>query len=99
VARDIGRPCSDAHGRARDRRWVGVRHRGGPLTVYLAAGLLITVGLEWFNVYARWQWAYSPEMPVILGIGLTPLLQWLLVPLLALWLARRHLCIREEGEG
>jgi hypothetical protein len=34
-----------------------------------------------------------------LGIGLTPLLQWLLVPLLALWLARRHLCIREEGEG
>ena len=88
-----------AAGSARDRWWLGVRHRGRPLTVYLAAGLLITVGLEWFNVYVRRQWGYSPEMPVILGIGLTPLLQWLLVPLLALWLARRHLCMREGGDG
>jgi hypothetical protein len=88
-----------AAGYARDRWWLGVSRRRRPLTVFLAAGLLITVGLEWVNVYVRRQWAYSPDMPVILGIGLTPLLQWLLVPLLALWLARRHLSTRDEGEG
>ncbi len=76
---------------ARDPRWLRVPDLRRPLAVYLATGLLITIGLEWSNVYVRRQWAYSSHMPVILGIGLMPLLQWLLVPLFALWLVRRHL--------
>lgn len=51
----------------------------------------ITGTLEWLNVYVWQRWAYSPDMPLVLGIGLTPLLQWLLVPVLTLWLTRRHL--------
>ena len=58
-------------------------------TVYLATGLLITVFLEYLatDVYGRWQ--YSDAMPIIpiLNVGLTPLLQWLALPPLALWLS------------
>ncbi len=46
---------------------------------------------EWINTVARGGWAYSALMPVVnLGgfeIGLSPLLQWLVVPPVALWLA------------
>ncbi len=62
-----------------------------PFRIYLIVGLAVTVLLEWVNVYVRHTWAYADEMPLVLGIGLTPLLQWLLLPPLTLWLARRHL--------
>lgn len=46
---------------------------------------------EWINTIARGSWAYSALMPVVnLGgfeIGLSPLLQWLVIPPVALWLA------------
>jgi len=49
---------------------------------------------EWINTIARGSWAYSAMMPtVILGgfeIGLSPLAQWLVIPPIALWLARRR---------
>ena len=37
----------------------------------------------------RRNWSYSDLMPVIpsLGIGLSPVLQWVVIPALALWLA------------
>jgi len=31
------------------------------------------------------------SLPFVLGIGIAPLVQWLVLPLLTLWLARRHL--------
>lgn len=47
---------------------------------------------EWINTVARESWAYSTLMPIVsLGgfeVGLTPLLQWLILPPAALWLAR-----------
>ena len=46
---------------------------------------------EWINTVARTGWAYSALMPVVnLGgfeIGLSPLVQWLVVPPVALWVA------------
>jgi hypothetical protein len=49
---------------------------------------------EWINTVARGSWAYSALMPLVnLGgfeIGLSPLVQWLVIPPLALWLARFH---------
>jgi hypothetical protein len=33
----------------------------------------------------------APLMPTVFGIGLTPLIQWLVLPPVALWLAARHL--------
>ena len=60
------------------------------LTAFL--GLAYTVFSEWMNVTVLRSWAYGESMPRItlgtLDIGITPLLQWLVVPALALYLAR-----------
>ncbi|MEO6609507.1 MAG: hypothetical protein ABIN69_13670 [Aestuariivirga sp.] len=47
-----------------------------------------TVFSEWYNIAIRKSWSYSDLMPVIplLGTGVTPLLQWVVVPALAFWL-------------
>lgn len=60
------------------------------VATYLAVGLAITVLLEALNVYVWHRWAYATSMPLVLGIGVTPLLQWSIVPSLALWLTQRH---------
>lgn len=60
-------------------------------TLTTGAGVIYTIFSEWLNLVVRASWAYAPEMPVIplLGIGLSPLLQWLVLPPLGLWIARR----------
>ena len=65
------------------------------IPVLLAAtafGTGYTVYSEHLNVVVRQAWTYAPAMPVLpgLGTGLAPLLQWLLVPPLALLWARGH---------
>ena len=45
-----------------------------------------TVFSEWFNVYRLGSWAYADAMPTLGGIGLAPILQWLLMPALPLGL-------------
>ncbi len=57
---------------------------------YVVAGLVITFVVELASVYVLDRWSYADSMPVIAGIGLSPLLQWVLLPLVTLWLARRH---------
>ncbi len=76
---------------ARDRLWLGLARRTVPFAACLGLGLAVTIALEWWNVYVRGSWAYSTAMPVFLGIGVSPLLQWILLPPVTLWLARRHL--------
>jgi hypothetical protein len=58
----------------------------------VAFGVAYTVFSEWLNIGVRQSWAYSGLMPVlpIVGIGLTPLLQWVFVPWAALLAARRR---------
>lgn len=64
----------------------------------IALGVAYTGFSEWLNVYLRRSWAYSEWMPLLsLGryrIGLSPILQWLVVPSLALWVASRRLARR-----
>jgi hypothetical protein len=50
-----------------------------------------TVFSEWLNVSVRGTWAYTSAMPVVppFGTGLTPLLQWLIVPPLGIFLTTR----------
>jgi hypothetical protein len=50
----------------------------------IVAGVAYTAFSEWLNVSVRGSWAYDETMPVIAGIGLSPLLQWVLVPLIVL---------------
>ena len=61
---------------------------------FVAVGVGITAMIEWLATRGHWfqSWAYSPRMPVIPGIevGLSPLLQWVIVPLVSLWFVRRQ---------
>lgn len=76
----------------RRRRWVLAPSRY-EVAGFIAVGLAITAVIEWLATRGRWAqtWTYSAEMPVIPGIeiGLSPLLQWVVVPPLALWFVRR----------
>ena len=73
---------------AGDPTWPG-RRRGRIAALTLVGGLAYTVFSEWFNIEVRRSWAYSNLMPTLppLGTGLSPILQWLVVPTLALWAA------------
>jgi hypothetical protein len=57
-------------------------------TVLLA--LSYTVFSEWLNTEVRESWAYREAMPrlPVLGTGLSPLLQWIVVPVLGFRWAR-----------
>jgi hypothetical protein len=61
-------------------------------TVTLVLGIAYTIYSEWMNTIVRQSWAYSPLMPVLpkTGTGLSPLLQWLVVPSVALSVATRR---------
>ncbi len=72
----------------RNRDWPWCAWRLG-VPVLLASGLAYTAASEWINVYRLQRWAYAPDMPVIAGIGVTPLAQWLVVPLVVFWIYRR----------
>ena len=76
--------------------------RAGPVASWnwaAIARLLVTIGVaytvfsEWNNTVFRPAWAYSELMPVIrlggVSFGLSPLVQWLLLPPVALWAMQR----------
>lgn len=54
----------------------------------IPAGVAYTIFSEWLNVSVRGSWQYASAMPTISGIGVAPLLQWLIVPSLILLLER-----------
>lgn len=60
-------------------------------TLTIAFGLGYGVFSEWLNIEVRQSWAYRDLMPVIpvIETGLSPFLQWLVIPLAAFrWAAR-----------
>ena len=66
-------------------------------------GVGYTVLSEWMNTIAQPSWEYSALMPVInlngLEIGLSPLLQWFVIPPVALWLAGFRAVTDAKGVG
>ena len=64
-------------------------YRVAAITTLLGVGY--TIFSEWLNVEIRRSWAYAPSMPLVppFGTGLTPLLQWLVLPGIALMFATR----------
>jgi hypothetical protein len=52
----------------------------------LILGVGYTLYSEWINVSVKGSWAYAPFMPTlpVIGTGLSPLLQWIIVPTLVL---------------
>jgi hypothetical protein len=79
-----------------------VHHRGwvvvptaSKVLGFTVCGLAITIAIERLALDGLWMqdWSYSPLMPVVpgLGVGLSPLVQWLVLPPLLIWLVRRQL--------
>ncbi len=71
--------------------------RTPPLWVVGLMFVVISVGYtvysEWLNVSVRRSWGYSSLMPTVppLMTGLSPLLQWIIVPIVTLRIARTQL--------
>lgn len=74
---------------ARSRYWFVAGERSHVL-IFLITGLAITSAIELIAT-ERGVWAYSPLMPVLFGVGMSPFLQWVIPPLITLWFTRRQL--------
>ena len=79
---------------ARSQNWV-LAPKTSQVGGFVLIGLAIAIGVEVIATRSdgAFSWRYSPTMPVtpLLGIGLAPLLMWLVVPLLVLWFVRRQI--------
>jgi hypothetical protein len=77
---------------ARDRRWI-LAPRRGIVATFVASGLAMTIIFEWFATQVFHRWAYGDRMPLIplIGIGIVPVVQWVVIPLLCVWFVRRQL--------
>ena len=74
-----------------DQSWPTTRLRTvATLTILFGVGY--TIFSEWLNVTVRNAWAYSDLMPVIpvIDTGLSPVLQWFIIPLAGFWWALRN---------
>ena len=59
------------------------------LLVFIGCGFIYTAWSEWFNTRIAGTWTYAPSMPMIFGVGASPLLQWLLIPVALVFLLKR----------
>lgn len=83
----------------RNGDWLETRPWIGGIYV-IAFGLAYTGVSEWYNVYQAGNWAYAPAMPLVFGIGLAPLLQWLVLPVATLLIVRAWVRIHTyDAEG
>lgn len=78
----------------RDRAWIS-GPRSLDVMLFSSIGVGITVVIELLVLHGWWVsgWRYSAAMPVIpgLGVGLVPVLQWVVLPLLVVVLVARQL--------
>ena len=81
----------------RQANWPEFRPRTGSLIVVIGT-MSFTAWSEWYNVYQIGSWAYTASMPLLFGIGISPLLQWLILPPL-LTIAYRMACQRLPGRN
>lgn len=66
------------------KEWYGAR-----IAVFLVIGVFVAVVIEYMAVYVLRAWSYNAFMPLVLGIGLSPLLQLSVTGVLAIYVARR----------
>lgn len=73
----------------RNWQWVKSFNRGWVM-LWITLPLWQAV-VEYYSVYLYHRWAYAEAMPLILGIGLSPILQMLILPSLAILLSRYYI--------
>lgn len=75
---------------ARSRMWIA-SPRAWQIGLFVAVGIGLTVGFEYYYTEVSERWNYSELMPLVppFGTGLSPLFQWIVIPLLVVSLTRR----------
>jgi hypothetical protein len=76
---------------AKTRSWLMQPSRWDT-AIFIGAGVVATTIIEGLAVGVLERWTYSEAMPrvPVIGTGLLPLLQWLVIPPLVLWFVRRQ---------
>ncbi len=76
----------------RSRSWI-LNSSPSQVGAFVAVGVVITIILEALATGPLERWTYTSSMPTlpVLGTGILPLLQWILLPLLTIWFVRRQL--------
>lgn len=59
--------------------------------LFVLLGFGYTVWSEWYNTKIAKTWEYSDAMPTVLEIGVSPLLQWALLPPIVLFQLKQNL--------
>jgi hypothetical protein len=77
---------------AGSRGWI-LKPRWQEFIIYVGIGIAITMLMELLALEVWDRWSYAERMPrlPLLGTGLARLVQWVLLPVLVLGLARYHL--------
>jgi hypothetical protein len=77
---------------ARSRGWI-LRPTRRDVSVFVLEGVATTAVLEWHATQVAGRWAYAVSMLIVpgAGIGLLPVLQWIVVPLAVVRLVGRQL--------
>ena len=71
-----------------DKYWI--KHKRAVPWVIFFSGLVVwQAGIEYYSVYIYHRWAYSALMPTIFSVGLSPLLQMIALPLIAILFSRK----------
>jgi hypothetical protein len=81
------------------RDWFWIRNATlRRVTVYVFIGLMVTVVLEFLatDVLDRWQYAADMWVVPLVGTGMAPILQWIVIPLLSVFALRRLWSGRRE---
>lgn len=83
---------------AKNRSWIVWPNRRD-IAIFLGVGVLVTILFEALATGLLQRWAYSDTMPrvPVIGTGLLPLLQWLVIPLIVIWFVRRQISPAYRG--
>ena len=75
---------------AKSRRWI-FHPKTIQVAGFLAVGIIITVVFEALAIYVLNRWQYAAAMPVlpVMGIGIVPIFQWLIIPPVIVFMLRQ----------
>ena len=68
--------------------WMNNTKKKG-LALFVGLALLLAALIEYRGVYLQARWSYNELMPVMFGVGLSPLVQLAITGVVALWVTRR----------
>ncbi len=71
----------------------GKRFSSRRLVFLISFGFLWAVGIEYNAVVVKQVWSYAKTMPLLpgLNVGIVPVVQMMILPLVAIFLVRKHL--------